>query len=440
MTKSQKELIAPPSAPPKGIIVPFAPLLLHPNRNFMGCSFKMICKKNKLNKDGFAPIALQYFISRKKGELGLGIFISPELWNEKKQQIDVKGKNQDHIKYNLLIEKYRGDFNSVLIDLALQDITPTKELLKSRLENKNSREDFLQYFLNKYQTRYERNQIEYDTWKSHRTVVRKMELYKKQWPFSSMSNTFIKNFDSWHITYLKATAKKNNKVQKNNGYNTAQKTLAILRSYLILAKNDDKIIFEMPTISVSYVETSRNCLTQEELKNLIDKYFSGFYHYKKRLIGSLELFLWSCATGMRLSDMKQVNTNHVQDDCLNFIPYKGRKRQKEINIPIIGFISKILEGKQGFIFDKFVEQTVNADLKEIANAAKIDKSLSLHVGRHTFATLFLQEGGDLKSLQELMGHSNIKTTANYLHKDLSHIKKQMISGMTNLFTPTPKKK
>ena len=54
-------------------------------------------------------------------------------------------------------------------------------------------------------------------------------------------------------------------------------------------------------------------------------------------------------------------------------------------------------------------------MKEIAKIAKIDKNLTLKVGRHTFATIFLRKTKDLATLKEIMGHSEFKETLVYAH-------------------------
>lgn len=432
MSRIPKGGVSFTKTPPKVEIPQFPPPLLHPKRNVRGCSFKIICKKNKLNKFGLAPLALQYFINEKKGEIGLNLFIPPKSWNDKRQQIDIKG-DVLYENYNLLIEQARTDFNTVLIDLALQKIRPTKELIKKLLETKTSREHFMVYFDQKYKDRYDKNQIEENTKKNHKATYNKCVLYKKEWAFNEIDTLFIKNFNTWHMAYLKKKATKINKKQKNEGYNTAQKTLAIIKTYLNLAVKDEKIKFDMPNIPVSYTETSREFCTEAELNILIDKYNSNHFIYNQELVSSLEKFLFSCATGVRISDVKRMTVQSIKDGCLNFVPWKGRKKQREINIPIIGFIEKILEGKEDVIFGDFVEQTVNKNLKDIASEVGISKTLSMNVGRHTFATLFLQSGGDLKALQDILGHGSIRTTENYLHKDLGHLKRQMDKGINNIF-------
>ncbi len=438
MTKNTKSVKTSPKTPPREQIIPLPSPKLHPKRNMKGCSFKIICKKQKLNKSGLAPLALQYFISGTKGELGLSLTIPPKCWNEKRQQID-NPKDEDYSNYNLLIEQHRGDFNKVLVDMALEGITPTKALIVSRFENKSSREDFMQFFVQKYKDRYDKNQIEDTTYRSHKAIFSKCQKYKANWPFADISNLFIQNFNTWHLVYLSKNAEKIGKSQKNNGFNTAQKALAVIKTYLNYAR-DEKIKFDMPKISVNYIATSREFCNEAELKVLIEKYNSDSLAYNPAYVSALEKFLFSCATGIRISDVKAMTIDNVKDGFLNFVPYKGRKRQKEINIPIMGFIAKMIKGKTGNIFGSFTEQTVNKNLKDIADLAGIEKTLSMNVGRHTFATMFLQKGGDLKALQDILGHGSIRTTQNYLHKDLGHLKRQMDKGMSSLFNPVKTKK
>jgi site-specific recombinase XerD len=60
--------------------------------------------------------------------------------------------------------------------------------------------------------------------------------------------------------------------------------------------------------------------------------------------------------------------------------------------------------------------------RRVAKLAGVDRrGVSLHTLRHTFASLLLQEGCDLVSIQELLGHSDLSTTAIYLHLDAAHL-------------------
>ena len=75
-----------------------------------------------------------------------------------------------------------------------------------------------------------------------------------------------------------------------------------------------------------------------------------------------------------------------------------------------------IEKIQNLLFEKkFKDQHINDELKKIMAVLKIQKKVSFHVARHTFATSFLRAGGQVEKLQRLLGHSDIKQTMIYAH-------------------------
>lgn len=73
-------------------------------------------------------------------------------------------------------------------------------------------------------------------------------------------------------------------------------------------------------------------------------------------------------------------------------------------------------------------QKMNAYLKEIADLCGIEKRLSCHLARHTFATLALSKGVAVESVSRMLGHTNIQTTQIYARI----INKKIESDMLNL--------
>lgn len=73
---------------------------------------------------------------------------------------------------------------------------------------------------------------------------------------------------------------------------------------------------------------------------------------------------------------------------------------------------------------RFTRQGIWKKLKEYAKLAGIEKDISPHKLRHTFATHLLEGGADLRSLQMLLGHASINTTEIYTHVEQQHIKSE----------------
>ncbi|MFH1191586.1 MAG: site-specific tyrosine recombinase XerD [Candidatus Omnitrophota bacterium] len=154
------------------------------------------------------------------------------------------------------------------------------------------------------------------------------------------------------------------------------------------------------------------------------------------------------ATGMRVSELSNLKTNNVNLD-IGFLRCIG-KGDKERIIPLgkkaIHGINRYLEFSRPyflkqktseFIFisrsgAKLSRQSVWKLIKRYAQEAKIKKSIKVHTLRHSFATHLLERGADLRSVQEMLGHSDISTTQIY-----THIDKERLKTVYQMFHPRP---
>lgn len=154
------------------------------------------------------------------------------------------------------------------------------------------------------------------------------------------------------------------------------------------------------------------------------------------------------ATGMRVSELSDLKTNNVNLD-IGFLRCIG-KGNKERIIPLgkkaIRSINRYLEFSRlrflkqktsEFIFisrcgAKLSRQSVWKLIKRYAQEAKIKKSIKVHTLRHSFATHLLERGADLRSVQEMLGHSSISTTQIY-----THIDKERLKTIHKMFHPRP---
>jgi integrase len=394
-------------------------------------SSKIICKTDKISsKNGKAPLALQVFLpGRIKKHVHLGIHVDPKKWDKANQCLKATTKEEEDI--NLMINNFKANENNILVEFRLRNTAITWERFLKRFKMNESMTDFLLYFENKIDEKEFKTEIVSSTAVTHRVILKRCKLFKSTWPFAGIDDDFIIEFKKFLFKHLDVNTQVTGKRLVNNGHNTVNITLKIVKTYLLAAQKD-KIYFQFPNIDVSFVKTSRAFLTAPELKILIEMYREEKIVTETTLHQSLEMFLFACGTGMRISDIKRLNTKDIIDGFIHIKPQKTQKYELNLRIPINAFVAKILDCKTGTIFPKYAEPTINEALKEIAARAGINKNLTMNVGRHTFATLFLQKGGNLKALQDILGHKNIVTTQNYLHIDHNYLKDE-IKNMDSIF-------
>tara|TARA_R110001583_G_scaffold183936_1_gene342820 strand:- start:288 stop:1127 length:840 start_codon:yes stop_codon:yes gene_type:complete len=158
-------------------------------------------------------------------------------------------------------------------------------------------------------------------------------------------------------------------------------------------------------------------LSQKQVINLI----ASISNSKHQALVSL-----AYATGMRRNEVLQLRPEDI-DSSRNIIIVKHGKGNKQRQIPIKNSLIKILRDyykkyrPSKFLFEgykpgiAYSATSFGNILRKAGTKAKINKRITPHVLRHSFATHMLEKGLNLKQLQLILGHSAMKTTAIYLH-------------------------
>ena len=134
-----------------------------------------------------------------------------------------------------------------------------------------------------------------------------------------------------------------------------------------------------------------------------------------------DTFVFCCATGLRHSDATQLQSRmvDVDNEGIYWISLFQKKTKEYIEIPMTNTAIQIYNKyeshrkRTGFVLPMLTNQKVNSALKSIADIVGIQKRLSFHASRHTYATTALELGVDIASISSLMGHRTIKTTQIY---------------------------
>ena len=154
------------------------------------------------------------------------------------------------------------------------------------------------------------------------------------------------------------------------------------------------------------------------------------------------------ATGMRVSEAASLKINNVNLE-VGFLRCIG-KGNKERVIPLgkkaIESIKRYLENSRPHFLHKkeseflflsrlgknISRQSLWKIIKRYARAQRIKKPIRPHILRHSFATHLLERGADLRSVQEMLGHSSISTTQIY-----THVSKDRLKAIHRTFHPRP---
>ena len=167
-------------------------------------------------------------------------------------------------------------------------------------------------------------------------------------------------------------------------------------------------------------------LSEEEVNKLLDINLNTDYDYRNKAM--LELMY---SSGLRVSELINLNVNDI--DLMNSTVRIFGKGSKERIVPLNDYASEALKnyilyhratlfkhGESNYLFlnnhgNKMTRQGFFKILTKIALENNIKTDFSPHTLRHSFATHLLKYGADLRSIQELLGHSDISTTQIYTH-------------------------
>jgi len=221
---------------------------------------------------------------------------------------------------------------------------------------------------------------------------------------------------------------------KKNSERTVARKLAAIKSLFnfLIRKNFLKNNIVKSIASPKIDKKLPVFLTQDKMSLLLDlPNPSNFKESRDILI--LELFY---STGVRISELIKIKLEDINYDnnSINILG-KGNKRRLVIignyakkrlldflnyNNQNVGFLFKNeRKSKTGYISERFVFNIVKKHVQKVTNNQKI----SPHSLRHTFATHLLNNGADLMSLKELLGHSDLSSTQIYTHVNIEQMKK-----------------
>lgn len=345
-------------------------------------------------KDGKSRIWFDYYLNGKRVRQKTDILLIDNPKNQQEREINKKMKIlESTVKAHLIVKIQNNKFG-----------------LKSPKHKIN---DFIEYFHLLTKNREETGE-NYFTWKS---ALKHLKAFSPRGlKFNELDNHWLEQFKHFLISTQKLKS-----------------TSAV--SYFNVVLHSVHDAFRDRMIEIDYAEfvkapkaeqAIRVYLTEEEILKLENT------ECKNPLLK--KAFLFSCNTGMAYADIKNLKWKDIQKDLDgNYTIAFHRKKTKELQyLPIINEAVEILgvKGKPDeIIFNNLTYNSwMNTVLKEWVCIARIEKYITFHTGRHSFATLMLHKGVDIVHLSKLLNHKDLKTTMHYakvMNEDLRDAVKKL---------------
>jgi integrase len=364
--------------------------------------------KNRTNKKNQSPLYCRFTLNGNRKQFSTGIQIETEYWDNKNQIVLKTHKSA--ILYNSLLENIKSKINNVYMILQLQGNSFTIDDVEDKYLGKEvkKKEHVLSYY-KQYLSKIKKLvglEIKDSTYNkfvyvgNHLEAFIKWKFKKGDFPLQELSLQFLDDFDY----YLK-TEKKQEQITINKTIQRLRTPIkqAISEGYL---DRDPFILHKSKTVRKIVI-----FLTTEELKTLEESVLQ-----QKRLSTIQDLFIFCCYTGLAYNEMANLEKQNIQIgfDDTNWIQMKREKTQRQISIPILPKAQEIIEKystDSNRIFPPISNQKFNSYLKEISAITGIEKRLTHHIARKTFAsTVLLYNDVPMEIVSELLGHSNMVVT------------------------------
>lgn len=374
-------------------------------------TFKILPRTDFQRKDGQYGVYLRLTINRKRNYYSLGVSL-PEpkkYWDPVNCQIKrYPGVNVVTLREdNLRIENKHNRARQIIFDFDIAKKQMSAEefelLLNAKGDIKTSFFDFARNVIDSDR------KLSKETIRSYNSYLSKLKAFRSILTFAQINLEFIKQYHGYMKTEL------------GNGPNTCHKSLSFIRTMLYRAI-DNGIIKENVfhrKYALKKVLGNRAYLTENELYRLEQLYANiPLKNYQKNV---LKYFLFCCYCGLRFTDIKALKYKDLKKEVIEgaektVIRIKMHKTDDPVEIPLperaLELIGHGLPNEKVFRVNS--NQTTNRYIKESVSLCGIEKKISFHCSRHTYATFSITGKMTIPTLSNLLGHKDLKTTMIYV--------------------------
>jgi len=370
-------------------------------------------KRTKINSNGKVSIYLRITVNGKRAELSINRKVDIDKWNSAANK--VKGYSKEAQEINSYIDSIKLKINKIHQTLLEENKVVSSKIIQNIYQGKNQPRKMVISIFEEHNRQLKKlvgkeyapgTLMRYETAKRHIEEFLEYEFNATDYPVREIDHKFISSFEY----FLKS--------KRNCAHNTAIKYISNFKKIVRIAYANgwiDKDPFFNWKGRLKNVE--REFLSEEEIQTIVDKVFST-----KRLELVKDIFIFSCFTGLAYADVQKLTSDNLMIgiDGERWINTKRTKTKTTTKIPVLPIAAEILDkynstsNSKDKLLPILSNQKMNAYLKEIADICEIQKNLTFHLARHTFATtVTLTNGVPIESVSKMLGHKSLKTTQHY---------------------------
>jgi integrase/recombinase XerD len=367
-----------------------------------------VLNSSRTNQKGLCPLHCRITLFKERKQFSTGLFVNPIYWNSKCQKVNISEANHKYI--NAQIERLQVKIFNIALVFQLQEMEYSLEDIYKEYKGIGiKKEECFSSYYNQHLSRIKKLiglEIKQNTYDKFAYVGKDLEAFiickykKTDVSLEGLNLQFLDDFD-----YFLKTEKKQKQITINKEIQRLKTPIkrAISEGYI---DRDPFILYKSKVVRKEVVY-----LSTEELKVLEEAVIKP-----ERLVMIQDLFIFCCYTGLAYNEMAHLDKKHIQIgfDGTNWIQMKREKTQRQISIPILPKAQEIIckySSDINLIFPSISNQKFNSYLKEIAEITGIEKRLTHHTARKTFAsTVLLYNDVPMEVVSELLGHSNMVIT------------------------------
>lgn len=340
-----------------------------------------------------------------------GIGVDPKAWDCTKSRVN--GRNTEALSTNLQLSNLEDLVTSIYYKYEKTDMLSLERIKQDYLGKTVSTDTIMELF----ETHNEDIKKQVGCGGLSTTSYSKYELVRKRFAEMIMKNYRRKDLRLTEVTsFVIHDFELYLRTEIGQSPNTATKTLKTFKSVILFGIRNG-LMTNNPFANIRFhlKGVDRGYLEDDELNRLMNKEIGN-----KRLSLIRDLFVFSCFTGLAYIDLANLKGENIV--TLNGVEWiKGRrvKTGTLINVVLLDIPKRLIlkytddKRRKEHLFPIISNQKMNEYLKEIAAICDIDKNLTCHIARHTFATMALSKGVPIESVSKMLGHTNIRTTQIY---------------------------